>query len=79
MAVIDISRKSIVVTGVFKEYSRIELKKLIEKHSGKNVASISKRTTFVLAGEKMGSSKKQKAIDLEIPLVNIQEFLRKLI
>ena len=56
---------AIVVSGVFTNYSRNELKQLIEKHGGKNVSSISKKTTFVLAGENMGPSKKEKAENLE--------------
>ncbi len=70
--------KSIVVSGVFEYYSRNELKALIEKHGGKNVASISKKTTFVLAGKNMGPSKKQKAKDLGILILNEEEFLEKL-
>ena len=54
---------AIVVSGIFTNYSRNELKQLIEKHGGKNVSSISKKTTFVLAGENMGPSKKEKAED----------------
>ncbi len=70
---------SIVVSGVFERYSRLELKKIIEDNGGKNVSSISKNTTFVLTGENMGPSKKQKAQDLGIPLLNEEEFLAKLI
>ncbi|MEE2931712.1 MAG: NAD-dependent DNA ligase LigA [Bacteroidota bacterium] len=70
--------KSIVVSGVFEEYSRNELKQLIEKHGGKNISSISKKTTFVLAGYNMGPSKKQKAEDLGIPLVSEVEFIQKI-
>lgn len=68
----------IVVSGVFTNYSRAEYKKMIEEHGGKNVSSISKNTTFVLAGDKMGPSKKQKAEDLGIPLVNEEEFIEKI-
>ena len=68
----------IVVSGVFNQNSRAEYKKMIEDHGGKNVSSISKNTTFVLAGENMGPSKKQKAEDLKIPLVNEDEFLAKI-
>lgn len=68
----------IVVSGVFEEYSRSELKKIIEKHGGKNSSSISKKTTFVLAGENMGPSKKQKAQDLGVLIINEKEFLAKL-
>lgn len=69
---------SIVVSGVFNKYSRKELKDLIEKHGGKNVGSISKKTTFVLAGDKMGPSKKQKAEDFGVPLVSEEEFINKI-
>ena len=68
---------SIVVSGVFTNYSRGELKKLIEQHGGKNVGSISKKTTFVLAGENMGPSKRQKAEDLGIPIITEEEFIQK--
>ena len=65
----------IVISGVFKIYSRDELKKIIEEHAGKNVASISKKTTFVLAGENIGPSKRTKAESLGIPFVSESEFL----
>ena len=68
----------IVVSGVFTNYSRNELKQLIEKHGGKNVSSISKKTTFVLAGENMGPSKKEKSEDLGIPLISEEEFINKI-
>ena len=68
--------KLIVISGVFEKYSRDELKKIIEQHAGKNVASISKKTTFVLAGEKIGPSKKDKAEKLGIPFVSELEFLK---
>ena len=68
----------IVVSGVFSKFSRVELKKMIEEHGGKNVNSISKNTTFVLAGDNMGPSKQQKATDLGIPLVSEEEFLVKI-
>jgi len=51
---------------------------MIEKHGGKNVSSISKKTTFVLAGDNMGPSKKEKAEDLGIPFVSEQEFINKI-
>ena len=69
---------AIVVSGVFINYSRNELKQLIEKHGGKNVSSISKKTTFVLAGENMGPSKKEKAEDLEVPMISEEEFINKI-
>ena len=65
----------VVVSGVFSMFSRNELKKMIEEHGGKNVGSISKSTTFVLAGENMGPSKKEKAESLGINIVNEDEFL----
>ena len=74
----NLNGMKIVVSGVFKQNSRAEYKKMIEDHGGKNVSSISKNTTFVLAGENMGPSKKQKAEDLKIPLVNEDEFLAKI-
>ena len=66
---------SIVISGVFKNFSREELKKIIEQHSGKIVGSISKKTTFVIAGENMGPSKLQKAESLNIPLISEEELL----
>jgi DNA ligase (NAD+) len=68
----------IVVSGVFYMFSRNELKKMIEEHGGKNVGSISKSTTFVLAGENMGPSKKEKAESLGVNIVNEDEFLAKI-
>ncbi|MDC0204417.1 NAD-dependent DNA ligase LigA [Flavobacteriales bacterium] len=68
----------IIVSGVFLQYSRVELKQMIEDHGGKNVSSISKNTTFVLAGDNMGSSKKQKAEDLGISFLTEEEFLTKI-
>ena len=68
--------KSIVISGVFSHHSRDEYKELIEKHGGKNVGSISKKTSFILAGENMGPSKLEKAQKLGIPIVNEEEFLK---
>ena len=68
----------IVVSGVFNKYNRSELKRMIEEHGGKNVGSISKSTTFVLAGENMGPSKKEKAETLGVNMVNEDEFLAKI-
>ena len=69
---------SIVVSGVFTQFSRTDLKKIIEQHGGKNVGSISKKTTFVIAGENMGPSKRQKAEDLGVPLISEEEFIQKI-
>jgi DNA ligase (NAD+) len=68
--------KSIVISGVFEHHSRDEYKALIERHGGKNVGSISGKTSFILAGENMGPSKLQKAEKLGIPLVSEEEFLK---
>lgn len=68
-----LSGKSIVVSGVFS-IPRDEMKQLIEKHGGKNVSSISKNTDFVLAGEKMGPEKRNKAQKLNIPIISESEF-----
>jgi len=68
----------IVVSGVFNKYNRSELNRMIEEHGGKNVGSISKSTTFVLAGENMGPSKKEKAETLGVNMVNEDEFLAKI-
>ena len=67
--------KSIVISGVFTHHSRDEYKKLIEKNGGKNVGSISKKTSFILAGENMGPSKLEKAKLLGIRILNEDEFL----
>lgn len=71
-----LSSKSVVISGTFEHHSREEYKSLIEKHGGKNVSSISKNTSFVLAGEGMGPSKREKATKLNIPLMSETEFLK---
>ena len=68
--------QSIVISGVFARHSRDEYKELIEKHGGKNVGSISRKTSFILAGENMGPSKLEKAEKLGIRIVNEEEFLK---
>lgn len=67
--------KSIVISGVFSRHSRDEYKELIEKHGGKNVGSISKKTSFILAGDNMGPSKLEKASALGIAIIDENEFL----
>lgn len=67
--------QSIVISGVFNHHSRDEYKEMIEKHGGKNVGSISKKTSFILAGENMGPSKLEKAEKLGIRIMNEDEFL----
>jgi len=68
--------KSIVVSGVFHTVSRNELKALIEANGGKNVGSISSKTSFVVAGENMGPSKLEKANSLGIEILNEEQFLK---
>lgn len=67
---------SILISGKFQDYSRDALKKIIEENEGKNISSISKKTTFVLAGENIGPSKLKKAKDLNIKLLSINDFLK---
>lgn len=67
--------QSIVISGVFTHHSRDEYKEMIDKHGGKSVGSISKKTSFILAGENMGPSKLEKAQKLGIRVLNEEEFL----
>lgn len=67
--------KSIVISGVFSHHSRDEYKTIIEQHGGKNVGSISSKTSFILAGDNMGPSKLQKAKSLGIEIMNENQFL----
>jgi DNA ligase (NAD+) len=66
--------KTIVVSGVFTKYSRDQIKDLIELNGGKNSGSISKKTSFVLAGENMGPEKHKKAESLGVPIISEEEF-----
>ncbi len=68
--------QSIVISGVFAHHSRDEYKALIEQHGGKNVGSISKKTSFILAGENMGPAKLEKAQKLGIRILSEDEFLQ---
>jgi DNA ligase (NAD+) len=67
--------KTFVVSGVFSQFSRDEIKAAVEQHGGKNVGSISKKTDYVLAGDKMGPSKLQKAEELGVPIISEEDFL----
>lgn len=67
---------SIVISGTFKNHSRDELKSLIEQHDGKNVGSISKNTSYLLAGENMGPSKLEKVQKLNIPIISEDDFMK---
>lgn len=68
--------KSIVISGVFTHHSRDEYKDIIERHGGKNVGSISSKTSFVLAGDNMGPAKLQKAEQLGVAVVSEEDFLK---
>ena len=67
--------KVIVISGTFAKHSRDEYKTMIEQHGGKNSGSVSSKTSFILAGENMGSEKLNKAQKLNIPIMNEDEFL----
>lgn len=70
--------KSIVVSGVFSNFSRSELKQLIEELGGKNVSSISSKTDLLIAGDQMGPAKKKKAEALNIPMLSEIDLENKL-
>ncbi|RPG29215.1 MAG: NAD-dependent DNA ligase LigA [Muricauda sp. TMED12] len=70
--------QTFVVSGVFETISRNELKKLIEDNGGKVASSVSSKTSFLVAGDKMGPSKRTKAETLGVPIISEQEFLQKL-
>lgn len=69
---------SIVISGVFAKHSRDEYKQMIEQNGGKNVGSISSKTSFILAGENMGPSKLEKAQKLGVRIIDENEFLQML-
>ena len=70
--------QSFVLSGVFTNHSRDELKKMIEQNGGKNTASISKKTSYLVAGDKMGPSKREKAEKLEVSIISEDEFIELL-
>ena len=70
-----LSGKSIVISGMFKYHSRDEYKEMIERNGGKNVGSVSGKTSFVLAGDNMGPSKLQKAEKLGVEIMDEDRFL----
>lgn len=67
--------KTLVVSGVFEHFSRDEIKADIERHGGKVSGSVSGRTTYLLAGDKMGPEKRQKAIKLGVEIITEQQYL----
>jgi DNA ligase (NAD+) len=68
--------KTVVISGTFRMHSRDEYKLFIEKNGGKNASSVSGNTSFILAGENIGPTKKDKAGQLGVPLINETEFLK---
>ena len=70
--------QSAVISGVFRHHSRDEYKALIERHGGRNVGSISAKTSFILAGENVGPAKLEKASKLGISIVSEDEFLARI-
>ncbi|MCB0372895.1 MAG: NAD-dependent DNA ligase LigA, partial [Muricauda sp.] len=70
--------QTFVVSGVFETINRNDLKKLIEDNGGKVASSISSKTSFVVAGDNMGPSKKTKAESLGVPIISEYEFFQKL-
>lgn len=73
-----LSGMNIVISGQFNHHSRDEYKQMIESHGGKNTTSVSSNTSYVLAGENMGPSKREKAVTLGIPVIDEEEFLKLL-
>ncbi len=73
-----LSGLSIIISGTFEKYSRDELKQMIEQNGGKNIGSISKKTSYLLAGDNMGPSKLEKANQLGIPIISEDDFLKML-
>ena len=67
---------SFVISGIFEKHSREELKSLIENHGGKNITSVSANTSFLLAGDKPGTSKRLKAEELNISILSEEDLLK---
>ena len=77
MSIESLNGKTVVISGIFEKYSRNELKDIIGKSGGKVSSSISKNTSFILAGDKMGPSKKEKVNDLNIEIIVEIEFINR--
>lgn len=73
-----LSGLNIIISGTFEKHSRDELKQMIEQNGGKNIGSISKKTSYLLAGDNMGPSKLEKANQLGIPIISEDDFLKML-
>ena len=72
---LKLSNLSFVISGVFKAHSREEIQNLIEENGGRNLATVSSNTSYIVAGEGMGPSKREKAAKLGIPILSEEEFL----
>ena len=70
--------KTFVVSGVFEQFSRDDLKKAIEDNGGKVGSSISAKTDFVVAGANMGPAKLDKAVKLNVPIISETDFIKML-
>lgn len=68
--------KSVVISGVFSQYSRDEIKHMVEINGGKNASGITGKTDYVVAGENMGPAKLEKAVQLNIPILSEDDFLK---
>jgi DNA ligase (NAD+) len=73
-----LNNKTFVISGVFEDHSREELKSLIDQNGGKNLSSISSKTNFLLAGDKVGPSKLKKAKDFDITIIDEKYFIEML-
>ena len=78
----DVNRSEIlkgltfVITGTFEKFSREEIKEMIEKNGGKNSSSISKKTSYLIAGKNVGPAKMDKVVKLEVKILSEEEFLQ---
>ncbi|HNW97897.1 MAG TPA: NAD-dependent DNA ligase LigA [Bacteroidales bacterium] len=70
--------KSFVVSGVFRKYSREQIKKMIEENGGKNISAVSSKTDYLLAGDNMGPEKRKKANQYNVPIISEEDFLKML-
>ena len=68
--------KNFVVSGVFHQFSREDLKKAIESNGGKVTSTLSKKTHYIVAGDKMGPRKLEKAEKLQIPIISEKDFIK---
>jgi DNA ligase (NAD+) len=75
---LKLKNMNFVISGVFEKHSREELQQMIEENGGKNLGSVSSKTNFIVAGDGMGPSKKDKAMKLGIPIISEDQFLEML-